>query len=117
MTSGTPAPPRRGLDGVVAAQTRLSHVNGTAGELIIAGYLPFSYVSKKRAKRATELEAQLPDALRLDVPPRGPVDEAERVQALASATAATDSTPMTAEVRTRFFMVVVSLTGKRLPLR
>ncbi len=38
MTSGTPAPARRGLDGVVAAQTRMSHVNGTAGELIIAGY-------------------------------------------------------------------------------
>ena len=32
----TPAP--RGLDGVVAAQTRLSHVDGLAGELIIAGY-------------------------------------------------------------------------------
>jgi hypothetical protein len=61
--------------------------------------------------------AQLPDALRLDVPPRGLVDEAERVQALASATAATDSTPMTAEVRKRLFMVVISLTGKRLPLR
>jgi len=33
-----PAPARRGLDGVVAAQTRLSHVNGLAGELIIGGY-------------------------------------------------------------------------------
>lgn len=29
----------RGLDGVVAAQTRLSHVDGQAGELIIRGYL------------------------------------------------------------------------------
>jgi citrate synthase len=38
MTSGTPTPARRGLDGVVAAQTRLSHVNGTADELIIGGY-------------------------------------------------------------------------------
>ena len=28
----------RGLDGVVAAQTRLSHVDGLAGELIIGGY-------------------------------------------------------------------------------
>src|SRR2546422_1092984 len=28
----------RGLDGVVAARTRLSHVDGLAGELIIAGY-------------------------------------------------------------------------------
>ena len=36
MTSpkGTP----RGLDGVVAAQTRLSHVDGQAGKLIIGGY-------------------------------------------------------------------------------
>ncbi len=29
---------QRGLDGVVAAQTRLSHVDGLAGELIIGGY-------------------------------------------------------------------------------
>jgi citrate synthase len=37
MTStGTPTP--RGLDGVVAAQTRLSHVDGLAGQLIIGGY-------------------------------------------------------------------------------
>jgi citrate synthase len=32
----TPTP--RGLDGVVAVQTRLSHVDGLAGELIIGGY-------------------------------------------------------------------------------
>jgi len=31
-------PARRGLDGVVAAQTRLSHVDGQAGELIIGGF-------------------------------------------------------------------------------
>jgi hypothetical protein len=49
--------------------------------------------------------AQLPDAWRLDVP-RGPVDVAERVQALASATAATDSEPITADMRKSFFMVV-----------
>jgi citrate synthase len=35
---GTTTPAPRGLDGVVAAQTRLSHVDGVAGELIIAGY-------------------------------------------------------------------------------
>ncbi len=35
---GTATPPPRGLDGVVAAQTRLSHVDGLAGELIIGGY-------------------------------------------------------------------------------
>ena len=32
------APAPRGLEGVVAAQTRLSHVDGLAGELIIGGY-------------------------------------------------------------------------------
>ena len=37
MPDTTPAPPR-GLDGVVAARTRLSHVDGQAGELIIGGY-------------------------------------------------------------------------------
>lgn len=36
--SGAPAPAARGLDGVVAARTKLSHVDGTAGELIIGGY-------------------------------------------------------------------------------
>jgi len=39
MTTSSVAPPvARGLDGVVAAQTRLSHVDGLAGELIIGGY-------------------------------------------------------------------------------
>lgn len=37
MPGSAPTTPR-GLDGVVAAQTRLSHVDGQAGELIIAGY-------------------------------------------------------------------------------
>lgn len=36
--TGTQAPARRGLEGVVAVQTRLSHVDGLAGELIIGGY-------------------------------------------------------------------------------
>ena len=36
--TGTTTPAKRGLDGVVAAQTRLSHVDGLAGELIIGGY-------------------------------------------------------------------------------
>ena len=35
MSGGTAT---RGLDGVVAARTRLSHVDGLAGELIIGGY-------------------------------------------------------------------------------
>ena len=36
--SGTTTPTPRGLDGVVAAQTRLSHVDGQAGRLILGGY-------------------------------------------------------------------------------
>ena len=34
----TSAPSPRGLDGVVAARTRLSHVDGNAGQLVIGGY-------------------------------------------------------------------------------
>jgi citrate synthase len=37
-TTTGPAPSSAGLDGVVAAQTRLSQVDGTGGELIIGGY-------------------------------------------------------------------------------
>ncbi len=37
-SSGTPPTPARGLDGVVAVQTRLSHVDGQSGVLIIGGY-------------------------------------------------------------------------------
>src|SRR5213592_3990709 len=36
--SGPTMPVLRGLDGVVAARTRLSHVDGLAGELVIRGY-------------------------------------------------------------------------------
>ena len=35
---GTSTSAARGLDGVVAARTRLSHVDGDRGELIIGGY-------------------------------------------------------------------------------
>src|SRR5258708_11826731 len=38
LMTGSPKSKPRGLDGVVAAQTRLSHVDGQAGELIIGGY-------------------------------------------------------------------------------
>jgi citrate synthase len=38
MTGTTTPNPPRGLDGVVAAQTRLSHVDGQNGVLIIGGY-------------------------------------------------------------------------------
>src|SRR5262245_53609285 len=36
--SGTAAPSPKGLEGVVAASTRLSHVDGLAGQLVIGGY-------------------------------------------------------------------------------
>src|SRR5262245_62278807 len=36
--SGSTTPAPRGLEGVVAASTRLSHVDGLAGQLIIGGY-------------------------------------------------------------------------------
>ena len=35
---GTTIPQRRGLDGIIATSTRLSHVDGLGGELIIGGY-------------------------------------------------------------------------------
>src|SRR5258705_6479 len=38
LMTGSPKSTPRGLDGVVAAQTHLSHVDGQAGELIIGGY-------------------------------------------------------------------------------
>ena len=43
VSPSTPAPAassefRPGLEGVVAAETKLSHVDGLKGELIIAGY-------------------------------------------------------------------------------
>jgi hypothetical protein len=59
---------------------------------------------------------QLPEAWRLDVP-RGPLDEAERVQALASAAAMIERAPASVDIRMSFFMVAVSLTCERLPLR
>ncbi len=38
MTTGMASPTPRGLDGVIAARTRLSHVDGQNGVLIIGGY-------------------------------------------------------------------------------
>ena len=60
--------------------------------------------------------AQLPEAWKLEVP-RGPVDVPERVHALASAAAATERAPASADMRMSFFMVAVSVMGERLPLR
>jgi len=54
----------RGLDGVVAAQTRLSHVDGLAGELIIGGYQLKELAGKVTFEEAAHLlwRGKLPDS-------------------------------------------------------
>src|SRR5438034_10270981 len=64
-TTTSPATPQpRGLDGVVAAQTRLSHVDGLAGELIIGGYELKALAGKVTFEEAAHLLwcGKLPDA-------------------------------------------------------
>ena len=63
MPGTTPAV-ARGLDGVVAAQTRLSHVDGLAGELIIAGYELKELAGRVGFEEAASLlwQGTLPDA-------------------------------------------------------
>ena len=58
--------------------------------------------------------ADVLEGVALEVP-RGPVELTLRVQALASAAAASERAPIMAEVRKSFFMVVVSLTCEGLP--
>ena len=57
----------RGLDGVVAAQTRLSHVDGLAGELIIGGYELKNLAGKVSFEEAAYLlwAGKLPEASEL----------------------------------------------------
>jgi citrate synthase len=66
--SGTTTPTPRGLDGVVAAQTRLSHVDGLAGELIIAGYELKELAGRVSFEEAAHLlwQGALPSRDRLD---------------------------------------------------
>jgi citrate synthase len=66
--SGTATPARRGLDGVVAAQTRLSHVDGQAGELIIGGYALNELAGRVSFEEAAELlwSGALPGAAALE---------------------------------------------------
>jgi len=54
----------KGLDGVVAAQTRLSHVDGLAGELIIGGYELKALAGKVTFEEAAHLLwcGKLPDS-------------------------------------------------------
>ncbi|MFN8586985.1 MAG: citrate synthase/methylcitrate synthase [Candidatus Eisenbacteria bacterium] len=62
--SGTSASAPRGLDGVVAAQTRLSHVDGQNGVLIIGGYELEQLAGKVGFEQAAHLlwTGRLPDA-------------------------------------------------------
>src|SRR5512143_321672 len=63
--SGTTSEPRsRGLDGVVAAQTRLSHVDGQNGVLIIGGYELKELAGKAAFEQAAHLlwTGRLPSA-------------------------------------------------------
>jgi citrate synthase len=53
--SSTSAPTPRGLDGVVAARTRLSHVDGAGGQLIIRGYELKELAGRARFEEAAYL--------------------------------------------------------------
>jgi hypothetical protein len=64
------------------------------------------------ALREQEPLAHDPVTFRLDVPPRGPVELAERVQALASAAAAIERAAASVDMAISFFMVAVSLMGE-----
>jgi citrate synthase len=70
LTASPPGPPspRRGLDGVVAAQTRLSHVDGLAGLLIIGGYELKDLAGHVSFEAAAHLlwRGALPDAAQLE---------------------------------------------------
>ena len=53
--SGIATPASRGLDGVVAARTRLSHVEGQTGQLIIGGYELHELAGRVRFEEAAHL--------------------------------------------------------------
>lgn len=67
MSQGTPSAPR-GLDGVVAARTRLSQVDGLGGELIIGGYALDEIAGRATFEEAAHLlwRGALPDTSALE---------------------------------------------------
>jgi len=79
--TGSTSPAPKGLDGVVAVRTRLSHVNGLAGELIIGGY-----ELKELAGRVTFEEAA-------HLLWRGSLPTADQLQALRREMAALRAVP------------------------
>jgi citrate synthase len=62
--AGPPTQQARGLDGIVAARTRLSHVDGQAGELVIGGYALEELAGRVSFEEAAHLLwcGKLPDA-------------------------------------------------------
>jgi len=89
----------RGLDGVVAAQTRLSHVDGQAGQLIIGGYRLEELAGKVSFEEAAHLlwQGRLPNAaertaLERDIAARRALPE----QTLRVVTAAAKAPPIDA---------------------
>ena len=68
MSGTTSTPARRGLDGVVAAQTRLSHVDGQNGVLIIGGYELKELAGRVTFEEAAHLlwSGSLPNAAELE---------------------------------------------------
>src|SRR5438128_11445771 len=82
--SGIATPAPRGLDGVVAASTRLSHVDGLAGELVIGGY-----ELKELAGRVSFEEAA---ALLWNGALPGPADRATLTREIASLRALPEET-------------------------
>ncbi len=79
--TGSTSPAPRGLDGVVAAETRLSHVDGLAGQLIIGGYAIEELAGRVSFEEAAHLLW------------RGRLPSPEELQALTSAMAAKRSLP------------------------
>lgn len=67
--SGTATPTPRGLDGVVAASTRLSHVDGQAGQLVIGGYELNELAGRVSFEEAAHLlwRGHLPSAAELEM--------------------------------------------------
>jgi citrate synthase len=65
--SGPTTPPSRGLEGIVAARTRLSEVDGRAGALTIAGYALEQLAGRVSFEEAAHLlwRGRLPDAAAL----------------------------------------------------
>lgn len=73
MATATPAP-AKGLEGVVAAETRMSHVDGLAGELIIGGYSLDELAGRATFEEACYVLWHLALENKADLPARSQLD-------------------------------------------